>query len=126
MGFVIRVVANTLAILLAGMVIPGIEVDGLLPALGAGLLLGFINAFVRPVLLILTFPITLVTLGLFLLVLNGLCLWLVALIVNGFFIAGFWAAFFGALLVSAVSFLVTMLVSDRGRIVAITRFDRRP
>jgi putative membrane protein len=76
---------------------------------------------VRPVLLVLTLPITLLTLGLFLLVLNGLCLWLVAAVVSGFHVPGFWSAIGGALVVSAVSWLVTAVVSDSGRIVVITR-----
>lgn len=125
MGFLIRVVANTLALLLASHVIPGIRLDGLMSALAAGLLLGVVNAVVRPVLVVLTFPITLVTLGLFLLVLNGLCLWLVSAIVTGFQVAGFWPAFFAALLVSVVSWIVTALISDSGRMVVITRRDGR-
>ena len=74
MGFLLRVVINTLAILLAVNVVPGIEARGVLAVLGAGLVLGLINAVVRPVLLIVTLPLTLVTLGLFLLVLNAFCL----------------------------------------------------
>src|SRR5262249_30973000 len=85
-----------------------------------GVLLGLVNAIVRPVLLILTLPITLVTLGLFLLVLNGLCFWLVASVVRGFTVSGFWAAFLGALVVSVVSWVVTALVSDSGKVVLIT------
>jgi putative membrane protein len=124
MGFLIRVVLNTLAILLAGAAIPGIEVESVTAALCAGLLLGLVNAFVRPLLLVLTLPITLVTLGLFLLVLNALCFWMVAAIIKGIHVEGFWAAFLGALVVSAVSWAGTAFVSDRGRIVVITRRPR--
>jgi putative membrane protein len=124
MGFILRVLVNILAIVLAAAVVPGIQLDGVLAAIAAGLLLGVVNAFVRPVLLILTFPITLVTLGLFLLVLNGLCLWLVAAVVKGFHVAGFWSAVLGALVVSVVSWIVTVLVSDSGRVVVITRHRR--
>jgi putative membrane protein len=119
-GFFVRVVVNILAIVLAAAVVPGIQLDGVLSAVAAGLLLGLVNAVVRPVLVILTLPITLVTLGLFLLVLNGLCLWLVASVVRGFTVSGFWAAFLGALVVSALSWLVTALVSDSGKVVLIT------
>jgi putative membrane protein len=105
-------------------VVPGIELSGLLAALGAGLVLGLVNAVVRPVLVLLTLPVTLITLGLFLLVLNGLCLWLTSLLVKGFVVQGIGAAVLGALLVSLVSWLLTAFVSDRGRIVVITR--RRP
>lgn len=121
MGFLLRVAINTLAIALAGWVVPGVRVDSLLVAVAAGLVLGLVNAVVRPVLLVLTLPITLLTLGLFLLVLNGLCFWLAAGLVPGFHVAGFWAAVLGALLVSVVSWVVTAFVSDSGRIVVITR-----
>jgi len=120
-GFFVRVLVNILAIILAASVIRGIRLDGVLPAIAAGLLLGLVNAVVRPVLLILTLPITLVTLGLFLLVLNGFCLWLVASVIKGFHVDGFWSAMLGALVVSALSWIVTALVSDSGRVVLITR-----
>ena len=121
MGFFVRVVVNILAIVLAGSIVPGIRLDGPLAAIAAAVLLGLVNAIVRPVLVILTLPITLVTLGLFLLVLNGLCLWLVAAVVRGFHVDGFWAAILGALVISAVSWIVTLLVSDNGKVVLITR-----
>lgn len=121
MGFVLRIIVNTLAIVVAAKLVPGIEIDGVLAAIAAGLLLGVVNAVVRPVLLVLTLPITLVTLGLFLLVLNGLCFWLVAAVVKGFQVAGFWSAVLGALVVSVVSWVVTLLVSDSGKVVVLTR-----
>ncbi len=121
MGFFVRVLVNILAIILAASLVPGIRLDGVLSAVAAGLLLGLVNAVVRPVLLILTLPITLLTLGLFLLVLNGLCLWLVASVVKGFHVAGFWSALLGALVVSVMSWIVTVLVSDSGKVVVITR-----
>jgi len=121
MGFLLRVIVNALAIMLAASIVPGISVDGVVPALVGGLLLGLVNAVVRPVLIILTLPITLITLGLFLLVLNGLCFWLVASIVKGFYVAGFWSAFLGALIVSIVSWTLTALISDSGKVSVITR-----
>jgi putative membrane protein len=124
MGFLIRVLVNALAILLAVNVVPGIEATGLVTILGAGLVLGLINAVVRPVLLILTLPLTLVTLGLFLVILNAFCLWLTSAVVKGFEVRGFWAAVLGALVISAVSWCANGFVSDRGRVVVIT--DRPP
>lgn len=128
MGFLLRVVVNAAAIYFIAAFVPGIEVSGFLTALGAGLVLGLVNAVVRPILIVLTLPVTLVTLGLFLLVLNGLCLWLTSLVVEGFEVRGFWPAVFGALLVSLVSGLLTTFVSDRGRVVVIRterpRLDR--
>ena len=120
MGFLLRVAVNALAIVLAASILPGIEVDGIVPALAAAVLLGLVNAFVRPVLLILTLPITLLTLGLFLFVLNGLCFWLAASMVKGFHVAGFGSAMPGALMVSIVSWIVTALISDSGKVVVIT------
>jgi putative membrane protein len=121
MGFIIRIIVYTLALLLAANLIPGIRLDSLTSALVAGLLLGLINAIVRPILVVLTFPITLLTLGLFLLVLNAFCLWLVSVFVSGFRVAGFWPAFWGALLVSVVSWILTALISDSGRVKVIER-----
>lgn len=121
MGFLIRVLVNAAAIYLIAVIVPGIEVSGVLAALGAGLVLGLVNALVRPILIVLTLPVTLVTLGLFLLILNGFCLWLTSWLVKGFEVHGFWPAVFGALLVSLVSWLLSAFVSDRGRIVVITR-----
>ena len=119
MGFLLRVLINTLALYLASLLIPGIELTGLGPALLAGLVLGLVNAVIRPVLLFLTLPLTLLTLGLFILVLNGLLLQLVAWLVGGFTVAGFWPAVFGAIVVGVVSWLLTAFLSDRGRVEVI-------
>jgi putative membrane protein len=123
MGFILRIVVYTLGLLVAAHVVPGIRLDGLASAIVAGLLLGLVNAIVRPVLVVLTFPITLLTLGLFLLVLNAFCLWLVSVFVSGLHVAGFWPAFWGALLVSVVSWVLTALISDSGRVRSINRRD---
>ena len=124
MGLLIRLVANALAILAAAYIVPGIEVAGGLSLLAAALVLGLINAVVRPILLFLTFPFTLVTLGLFIFLLNAFCLWLTSWLVKGFEVHGFWAAVLGALIVSVVSWLVTILLSDRGKVAVITRRER--
>ena len=112
MRFLIRVVLNAAALAVPAAFIPGIRLSGLGAALVAGLVFGLVNAVVRPVLVILTLPITLVTLGLFIFVLNALCLWLTAALVPGFDVRGFWPAFFGALVVSAVSWLLSTLLPD--------------
>lgn len=116
MGFVVRVLVNAATIGLAAAIVPGIRLDGAWPAVLAGLVLGLVNALVRPVLVILTLPLTVVTLGLFLLVLNGLCLALTAWLVPGFGLDGLFAAVLGALVISVVSWALTAFVSDRGRI----------
>ncbi len=85
----------------------------------AALVLGIVNAIVRPVLLLLTLPITVVTLGLFLLVLNGAMLGLAALLVPGFVIQGFWTALFGALIVSLTGMVANWFVGPKGRVEVI-------
>jgi putative membrane protein len=114
-GFLLRVLINAAALWVAASLIPGIGLVDLGATLLAALVLGLINAIVRPVLIFLTLPITLVTLGLFIFVLNAFCLWLTSRLVPGFEVHGFFAAFFGALVISAVSWLLTAFVSDAGR-----------
>lgn len=120
MGFLIRVLVNALAIWLATEIVPGIDARSATTVVVAALVLGLVNAIVRPILLVLTLPLTLVTLGLFLFVLNALCLWLTSAVVPGFDVRGFWPAFWAALLVSALSWAVNGFVSDQGRVVVIT------
>jgi len=121
MGFLLRVLVNAAAIYVVAHIVPGVAVASLWAALGAGLVLGLINAIVRPILIVLTLPITLVTLGLFLFVLNAFCLWLTAQFVTGFSVHGFWPAVLGSILVTVVSWILTAFVSDRGRVAVITR-----
>ena len=116
MGFLLRVLINAAAIWVAASLIPGIDLGGLGPALLAALVLGVVNAIVRPILIFLTLPITLVTLGLFIFVLNAFCLWLTSVIVTGFVVHGFKAAFLGALVIAVVSWVLTIFISDAGRI----------
>ena len=115
MGFLLRLVVNAAALWVAAQLVPGIVVAGLTPLFLAALVLGLINAVVRPILVILTLPLTLVTLGLFIFVLNAFCLWLTSRIVPGFEVQTFGAALVGALVVSIVSWLLTAFVSDTGR-----------
>ena len=98
-----RLLITALALLLAAYLVPDIVVDSLYIALIAALILGLLNAVVRPILFVLTLPITIVTLGLFIFVLNALLFWFVASFVEGFAVNGFWAALFGSVIVSVVS-----------------------
>lgn len=115
-GLLIRWVINSLALVLVSQVIKGIEVDHLFAAFVAAAVLGVINAVLRPILLLLTLPITILTLGLFALVINGLMLYIAGSVVEGFHVSGFWAPVFGALFLSAVSWIANAFISDRGRI----------
>ena len=116
MGLLIRVLVNGAAILLAASVVPGVAVRSVTSALIAGLVLALINAIVRPILVFLTLPVTLLTLGLFIFVLNAFCFWLASVFVPGLTVHGFWAAFLGALIVSVVSWMLTAFLSDTGRV----------
>ena len=113
MRFLARLVLNGLAIIIAAWLLPGIHIASPMSALLAGVILGFVNAIVRPVLFFLTLPLTLLTLGLFIFVLNAICFGLTALLVPGFSIDGFFSAVFGALLVSVVSWILNGLVVGR-------------
>lgn len=95
--------------------LPGIEVDRWETLAVAAFVLGFVNAFLRPLLLILTLPINILTLGLFTLIINALMLYLASKIVKGFFIADFWNAFLGALCYSGVNFFLSLFIKPRKR-----------
>src|ERR671912_340430 len=115
MGLLLRVLLNGLAIFAAAWLIPGVYLAGPVPAAIAGLILGLVNALVRPILIILTLPFTIVTLGLFLFIVNTICLALTAAVVPGFEISGFGAAFLGALIVTLVSWVLSGFTKDKDR-----------
>lgn len=124
-GFLLRLLVVALGLWLAAELVPGIEVKGMWTLLGAALLLGIVNAVVRPLLVILTLPITLLTLGLFLLVINAAMLGLVAKMFDNFTIAGFWPALLGAIIVSLTGWLASYFIGPRGRIEVIVVRRRR-
>jgi putative membrane protein len=112
MRFLLRLLLNGLAIMVAAWFVPGVRLAGVVPAIVAGVILGFVNTLVRPVLLLLTLPFTLLTLGLFIFIVNAVCFALTAALVPGFDLSGFLAAFFGALVVTMVSWLLNALLAD--------------
>jgi len=101
-----------LSLLLAAWVIPGVEISGVYIALVTAALLGLVNIIIRPLLILLTIPITLVTMGLFILVINALLFWFVSTFVEGFTVTGFLPALGGALTVSVVSYLGNRLLRE--------------
>jgi putative membrane protein len=115
-GIILRILVVALGLWLASVLVPGIVVIGPWTLLGAALLLGIVNAVVRPILIVLTLPITVVTLGLFLIVVNAAMLALVAWFFEGFVIAGFWSAVFGAIIVGLTGWLGSFFIGPRGRI----------
>lgn len=103
MVLIARVLLTAVALLLVARLIPGIEVDGLYPAIIGALILGILNFFVRPVLVFLTLPLSVLTLGLFIFVINGALFWFVASFLDGFSVSGFGVAILGALVVTIIS-----------------------
>ena len=114
--FILRAAIAALGLWLATEWIEGLGIDAPMTLVVAAILLGIVNAFVRPLLILLTLPFTIVTLGLFLLVVNAAMLALVAALLPGMHVSGFWAAFWGALIVSIVSWIGSMLFGPKGRI----------
>jgi len=108
--FVLAWLVNTAALIAVAYLMPSITVSSFTAALIAALVLGLVNAIVRPVLVLLTLPVTILTLGLFIFVLNGLLFWMVASWLEGFHVAGFWSGVLGAILFSIVSWLLSALV----------------
>jgi putative membrane protein len=115
-GFWIRVLITACGLWLAASLINGIQFGGPLSLFLAALVLGVVNAVVRPILLLLTLPITMVTLGLFLLVLNGAMLGLAAMLVPGFIVQGFWSALFGAIIVSLTGMVANWFIGPKGQV----------
>ena len=115
-GIVLRIVVVALGLWLAAEVLPGLSFDSPGTLFAAALLLGIVNAIVRPIAILLTLPLTLITLGLFLLVVNAGMLGLVALMLGGFHISGFWTAVGASLIVSAISWVASGLLNDKGKV----------
>lgn len=106
----VRWLVNASALYLTALLLPGIRLRGVVATLIAAAVLGVVNAILRPLLLLLSLPLNLVTLGLFTFVVNALMLWLTAALVPGFEVRGFWSAFLGALVLGVISFLLSHVV----------------
>ena len=115
-GFFIRLFVGVLGLWVASAIVPGIEINGTETLILAAFLLGLVNAFVRPLFIILTLPITVLTLGLFLLVVNAAMLGMVAGMLDEFAISGFFAAFLGSLVISVVSWYASIFIGSTGSI----------
>ena len=115
-GFVLRAVIAAMGLWLATTVVDGISINSPLTLLLAGALLGVVNAIVRPLAVVLTFPITIVTIGLFLLVINAAMLGLVAWLLPGFAVSGFRAALLGAIVVGVTGWVGSWFIGPKGRI----------
>ena len=115
-GFLIRCGITGVSVLLASQIIPGIEVENLAAGIVAVLILAFLNALVRPLLYLLSAPFIVLTLGLFMVLINAFLLHIVSILVKGFSVEGFWPAVGGAILISLVSAVLNLWISERGHV----------
>lgn len=122
-GFFFRLLITAFGLWAAAAIVPGVVITGWQALLVSALLLGVVNAVIRPVILILTLPLTVLTLGLFILVVNGISLGIVAWLVPGFHLAGLWAATLGACVVGITSWFASSFVGGSGRIERIRRVE---
>jgi len=122
-GFLLRLLITALGLWIADQLLPGIGFTSTSALIVSALLLGFVNALVRPLLIILTLPLTILTLGLFILIVNGISLALVAWVVPGFQVAGLWSATWGAIIVGLTSWLASHFIGNSGRIERMQRVE---
>ena len=113
LSLIARWIINAAALLLVAYLYPGVTVASFWAAMLAALVLGLVNALIRPLLVLLTLPVTVLTLGLFLFVINALMCWLAAEIVSGFRVTGFWAALIGSVLYSLITLITSWLLFPR-------------
>ena len=109
-GLLAKLLITMVALFITAYIIPGMTIEGLFAGFVAALILGIVNVVVKPIFILLTLPLTILTMGLFLLVINGLMLMLAAAIVPGFMVAGFWSAVFGAVLLSIVTWFLNSIL----------------
>ena len=122
-GFVVRLLITALGLWVADRLLSGISITGTGALIISALLLGVVNAIIRPVILILTLPLTVLTLGFFVLIVNGISLAIAAWLVPGFQIAGLWSATLGAVIVSLTSWVASAFVGGSGRIERMKRVE---
>lgn len=122
-GFLIRLLITALGLWVADRLLPGIVITGAGSLIVSALLLGLVNAVIRPVILMLTLPLTVLTLGLFVLIVNGISLGIAAWLVPGFHIAGLWSATLGAVIVGLTGWVASAFVGGSGRIERMKRVE---
>lgn len=115
MRLLIRLLLNALALFVVAYVVQGVHVSGIGGAIVAALILGIVNAVIRPILVILSLPLEILTLGLFTLVINAVLFWFVGALHVGLTVDGFWPAFWGALVMTIVSWILSALTAEPAR-----------
>ena len=125
-GILIRWVTTTAAIVATAYLLDGIQVSGFLSAVFAAAILGILNAFFRPIALLVTLPINILSLGLFTFLINALMLKMASGIIPGFGVYGFWTAIFGSFLISVISWLLNSFISEKGTVTSFhVNHDRK-
>ena len=124
-GVLLRWLVLTAAVLMASWLLDGIQVNGIFPAILAAALLGILNAILRPLLILLTLPLNILTLGLFTFVINALMLLIVSAVIPGFYVRGFWTAVLGALIIGAASWLLNRFIGSKGKVETADYIDLR-
>jgi putative membrane protein len=122
-GFLVRLLITALGLWVADQLLPGIWFTGTAALIVSALVLGFVNALVRPILFILTLPLTILTLGLFILIVNGISLALVAWLIPGFHVASLWSATWGAIIVSLTGWIASHFIGNSGKIERLQRVE---
>ena len=125
-GLFIRFVITGVAVLAAAEIVPGIKIDGVPAGAATVIVLALLNAVVRPVLYLFSFPVIMFSLGLFMVIINAILLHLTAWLVTGFTVDGFWPSVWAALLISLVSTILTLLISEEGKVEVLVHRPKPP
>jgi putative membrane protein len=125
-GLFIRFVITGVAVLAAAEIVPGIKIDGVPAGAATVIVLALLNAVVRPVLYLFSFPMIMFSLGLFMVIINAILLHLTAWLVTGFTVDGFWPSVWGALIISVVSTILTLLISEEGKVEILVHRPKPP
>jgi putative membrane protein len=125
-GLFIRFVITGVAVLAAAEIVPGIKIDGVPAGAATVIVLALLNAVVRPVIYLFSFPVIMFSLGLFMVIINAILLHLTAWLVTGFTVDGFWPSVWAALLISVVSTVLTLLISEEGKVEVLVHRPKPP
>ena len=125
-GLFIRFVITGVAVLAAAEIVPGIKIDGVPAGAATVIVLALLNAVVRPVIYLFSFPVIMFSLGLFMVIINAILLHLTAWLVTGFTVDGFWPSIWAALLISVVSTVLTLLISEEGKVEVLVHRPKPP
>lgn len=125
-GLFIRFVITGVAVLAAAEIVPGIKIDGVPAGAATVIILALLNAIVRPILYLFAFPMIIFSLGLFMVIINAILLQFTSWLVTGFMVDGFWPSVWAALLISVVSTMLALLISEEGKVEVLIHRPKPP